>query len=374
MSAKMIVLLAIVTLLSFCCSPASSFAFLPRVSHTDDAIVIDFVFDSVAGVGYAPSYQGKTLYGQITNPGFVPLPSFNPYYPAMYRQQKQTPNGFVYSYGYPNPLALEDVLPVRQAATAAAPACGTGPAVMPTSRELINQRVVGGIDAKKNAWPFLVALKKSDGSLFCTGSLISDTRVLLAAQCLEKMSLFQFSTVTILVGMFSVDQSDVQMTRRISKMFLHRQYNSATYANDIAIIVMDSPVVLAKGVAATVCLPPAGTADEYVDQDAIIMGWGNTTTIKVLQQAKVSIQSNGDCKTDTTVGRYVSDSTTCITSATTNKFSCVIDVGGPVVILPSPGAWTIVGINSYTKDCATNGLKTRVSAYRAWINQYLTKA
>jgi hypothetical protein len=38
---KMIVLLAVVTLLSFC-SPASSFAlFLPRVSRTDDAIVID---------------------------------------------------------------------------------------------------------------------------------------------------------------------------------------------------------------------------------------------------------------------------------------------------------------------------------------------
>jgi hypothetical protein len=36
----MIVLLAIVTLLSVC-SPASSFAFLPRVSRTHDAIIID---------------------------------------------------------------------------------------------------------------------------------------------------------------------------------------------------------------------------------------------------------------------------------------------------------------------------------------------
>jgi hypothetical protein len=37
---KMIVLLAIVTLLSFC-SPASSFAFMPLVSRTDDAVIID---------------------------------------------------------------------------------------------------------------------------------------------------------------------------------------------------------------------------------------------------------------------------------------------------------------------------------------------
>jgi hypothetical protein len=32
---------ALVTLLSYCCSPASSFAFHPRVSRTHDAIIID---------------------------------------------------------------------------------------------------------------------------------------------------------------------------------------------------------------------------------------------------------------------------------------------------------------------------------------------
>ncbi|EFX78149.1 hypothetical protein DAPPUDRAFT_320630 [Daphnia pulex] len=95
MFAKMIVSFAVVTLLSFC-SPASGFAFLPRVSHTDDAIVIDF-----AGVGSAT--PGKALYGQIVDPRFVPLPSFNPY-PMAYRQQEQTPKEFVYSYGYPTPV------------------------------------------------------------------------------------------------------------------------------------------------------------------------------------------------------------------------------------------------------------------------------
>ncbi len=37
---------------------------------------------------------------------------------------------------------------------------------------------------------------------------------------------------------------------------------------------MDAPVVLSKTVA-PVCLPPASTdPDQYVDQDAIILGWG----------------------------------------------------------------------------------------------------
>ncbi len=68
-----------------------------------------------------------------------------------------------------------------------------------------------------------------------------------------------------------------------------------------------------------------------------------------------------------------------------------------MVNLPAPGTWTIIGINSYTKskcliirdiwlqsndgwvflnlfslgDCSATGLKTRVSAYRDWIDQYM---
>ncbi|XP_046457474.1 transmembrane protease serine 11B-like [Daphnia pulex] len=81
--------------------------------------------------------------------------------------------------------------------------------------------------------------------------------------------------------------------------------------------------------------------------------------------------SNLDCKAIETPGKYVTDNTLCITSTFGNRYTCLIDVGGPVVTLPSPGAWTVVGINSYTKDCATNGLKTRVAAFRAWIDTYM---
>jgi hypothetical protein len=44
-------------------------------------------------------------------------------------------------------------------------------------------------------------------------------------------------------------------------------------ANDIAIITLDAPVVLSRTVA-PVCLPPASAdPDQYVDQDAIVLGW-----------------------------------------------------------------------------------------------------
>ena len=126
-----------------------------------------YCVDSVAGVGYAPSSHSKSLYGQITNPGFVPVPSVYPY-PMMYRQQQQQPNGWSYSYVYPSPVALADASSGRQgvgaapAATTTTPApaiqCGKGPTALP-ARSLIGERVAGtgATAAKNNAWPFLVS-------------------------------------------------------------------------------------------------------------------------------------------------------------------------------------------------------------------------
>ncbi len=102
---------------------------------------------------------------------------------------------------------------------------------------------------------------------------------------------------------------------------------------------MDAPVILSKSVALA-CLPAASTdPDQFVDQDAIILGWGGGTVaagaaagtaptpFTNLQQAKVLIQANGDCKSDPTAGKFVTDNTTCIYSTTADKFTCTVSQG-----------------------------------------------
>jgi hypothetical protein len=69
------------------------------------------------------SYQDKTLYGQITNPGFIPVPSINPC-PVMHHQQEQQSSGWFYSYEYPNILTVGDLF-VRQANNNACVRCWT---------------------------------------------------------------------------------------------------------------------------------------------------------------------------------------------------------------------------------------------------------
>lgn len=114
------------------------------------------------------------------------------------------------------------------------------------------------------------------------------------------MSLFEMSGVTVLIWMYKTDLSDVQMTRRMSKVVNYSKYNIANYvsycnktitilrlysqktpfrptkANDINIFTLDMPVILARSVA-PICLPPASAdPDQYADQNAVIMGWNAT--------------------------------------------------------------------------------------------------
>jgi hypothetical protein len=44
----------------------------------NNLMTFSIVFNSDEGVGYSPFSLGKG-YGQIVDPGFVPLPAFNPY-------------------------------------------------------------------------------------------------------------------------------------------------------------------------------------------------------------------------------------------------------------------------------------------------------
>jgi hypothetical protein len=123
--------------------------------------------NSVDGSGYDVPFQRKNWHGQIANPGFIPVPSFNPY-PMMFHQQ-QLPSGWPYPFAYPsslNPAGVpsikqfdgeygqeEETIDVKQAAGIT---CGTGPATMPKTGGLASERVTGGTNSIPRAWPFMV--------------------------------------------------------------------------------------------------------------------------------------------------------------------------------------------------------------------------
>jgi hypothetical protein len=119
----------------------------------------------------------------------------------------------------------------------------------------------------------------------------------------------------------------------------------------------------------------------------------DSSASNALMQGTVSISSNVDCKADTNFGKYVTDANICISA--TDKFVCAVshqfyslptielaflraqsqivsqlqgDVGGPVLVLSSPGIWTQIGINSYTPS---NDLNESILVFVLTLNQTL---
>ncbi len=100
---------------------------------------------------------------------------------------------------------------------------------------------------------------------------------------------------------------------------------------------------------APACLPPASSdPDQYADKKAIILGWGTAgnegslknyywlrcnmpflcsildinTPSENLLQAKVDLVANSECRSDSDFGRFVSDTSLCVSS--TDVFTCAV--------------------------------------------------
>ncbi|EFX78152.1 hypothetical protein DAPPUDRAFT_105415 [Daphnia pulex] len=93
---KIIFFFAVVTVLS-CCNPVASF-FLPKVTRTNDAVIIDFEDSGYAG----GPIQKKNVYEEIANPALAPpQPFFHPYAMMFQKQQQQQQQQPMVYYGWP---------------------------------------------------------------------------------------------------------------------------------------------------------------------------------------------------------------------------------------------------------------------------------
>nr|CAI5835085.1 unnamed protein product [Callosobruchus analis] len=104
----------------------------------------------------------------------------------------------------------------------------------------------------------------------------------------------------------------------------------------------------------------------------VAVGWGatkqNGQTATKLQEVKVPIMSNVDCK-KTGYGSRITDNMMCAGYPEGKKDSCQGDSGGPLLV-QNGTAYQIVGIVSWGEGCAQAnypGVYTRVNRYISWI-------
>ncbi|TDH05329.1 hypothetical protein EPR50_G00143800 [Perca flavescens] len=227
-------------------------------------------------------------------------------------------------------------------------------------------RVVGGANAEKGAWPWIVSLQWR-GRQVCGASLIGQDWLLTAAHCVygKNVHLQWWEALLGLHAQSNSGAADVQ-TRRVDRIVIHPQYNRQTKQADIAMMHLQQPISFTE-VVQPVCLPADGQ-DFTAGTRCWIAGWGRTeeqgSLLDVLQEAELPLLSQSECE-DQLPEYSITASMVCAGLPEGGVDACQGDSGGPLVCLED-GYWTLIGVTSFGKGCGRPlkpGVYARVSAF-----------
>jgi len=265
------------------------------------------------------------------------------------------------------PRCLESTGVCRMKPTADVVKCGETPGFNGDSRSK-HARIVNGSDAGLGQYPWVVGIQFFT-KLYCGGALINDKYVLTAAHCFLNINK---NMIRVVIG--DHDRSHLsshQLTRRVSQVHVHDQFDPITFDNDIALIRLNKPLTFTSRIL-PVCLPSSSRT--YGGEEAVIVGWGKvgqrSRPPNVLQSAKVPVMSRAACRARSKFNAdEITENMMCAEVDNSGVDACYGDSGSPMVQLDSSGV-TQIGIVSWGEGCATTGypgVYTDVGKYLGWI-------
>ncbi|XP_062554018.1 trypsin-7-like [Armigeres subalbatus] len=227
-------------------------------------------------------------------------------------------------------------------------------------RSLITGRIVGGIDANIENFPYQLSLRRNDVHN-CGASVISDRWALSAAHCTHPLP--DVDTISLRGGTSNRLEGGTIFT--VELIVNHPQYNSWTLENDICVI---RTVEVLQGLHITpIQLVPAETYYPHGTR-AVVSGWGLTsvpgTSPAILQMIDIPLIDQVTCRA--AWPGSVTDDMLC--AGESGRSACSMDSGGPLVT----GGRQIGVVSWGAPDCLGN----RPSGYarvahppiRNWIN------
>uniref|UniRef100_A0A8C1PQU6 Suppression of tumorigenicity 14a n=1 Tax=Cyprinus carpio TaxID=7962 RepID=A0A8C1PQU6_CYPCA len=235
-------------------------------------------------------------------------------------------------------------------------------------------RIVGGQDADVSEFPWQVSLHVKNTPHVCGASIISEQWLVTAAHCVQddaKIKYSQPGTWEAYLGLHTQKEKPKSTKRLIKQIIPHKNYNSYTYDNDIALMELDSPVTFSETIR-PICLPAA--TDVYPAGETVtISGWGATREggggATVLQKANVRIINSTVC--DELMSGQITSRMTCAGVLSGGVDACQGDSGGPMSIFSNERMY-LAGVVSWGDGCARRnkpGIYTNVPKFRAWIKE-----
>jgi secreted trypsin-like serine protease len=266
-------------------------------------------------------------------------------------------------------------------------ALGSGAAV-PALAGDFQAQVVGGKAVPNGKYPFVTALlDRRNGSTayqqqFCGGTLIDEDSVLTAAHCVIKPNGGKMETAPLRVTVGrTVLNSDQGQVRRVSRIFIHRDYGDPCgNCHDAAVLKLGSSV---SGIAPIRLAASDQNSLDRPGRKAHIAGWGNTSKQKHpfylepdsypnrMREATVPIVSDARAK-DVYEADY--NSNLMVAAGREGKDTCQGDSGGPMWA-STPNGRRQIGITSFGRGCGqedTPGVYAEVNAPS--IRNFITNA
>ena len=108
----------------------------------------------------------------------------------------------------------------------------------------------------------------------CGGTLVGDRHVITAAHCINGG---HPDNLTVLIGetTLGVGNDKTAFIRNVSEIIKHSKYNETSMQNDIAVLVLSSPVDLfTYPNIKPACLPTTETKADMYGRNAVVSGWG----------------------------------------------------------------------------------------------------